>query len=230
MRIEANGIEKWYFRSGKDSNRFYAVRQTDLVLQPGKVTVLTGRSGSGKTTLMNIMAGLLKPDGGRILADGQDLYQMKDAALSGFRNQYFGMIPQGADVLPELTVMENILLPRGFYWKKNASASEEYREYAGELLKQMRIGQLTGVPAKELSGGERRRACVARALAGKPEVIFADEPTSDLDDENMYMVLTFLRRAADEGASVMIVTHDREALDYADVKLRMDGGTLVPVP
>ena len=227
MLIEAAGIEKWYFRGRKDSNRFFAVKRADLVLKPGQVTVLTGRSGSGKTTLMHMMSGLLTPDGGTLLADGQELYGMDDALLSRFRNQHFGMIPQGADVLPELTVMENILLPRGIFGKKKETSHGETEEYIKEIMEQMNILSLSGAAAKELSGGERRRVCAARALAQAPDVIFADEPTSDLDDENMHIVLSLLRKAADAGAAVMIVTHDSEAQDYADVKIQMKEGVLV---
>ena len=222
MKVEAAGIEKWYYRGGKGSNRFFAVQKTCLYLEPGQMTVVTGRSGSGKTTLMHMMAGLLTPDSGKVLVDGRDLYGMNDTELSRFRNRHFGMIPQGADVLPELTVMENILLARGICGNQKDPAYEEMREHAEELLEQMNILQLSKVRAKELSGGERRRVCVARALAGTPEVIFADEPTSDLDDENMHAVLRLIRKAADAGAAVMVVTHDIEALDYANVKIRMD--------
>ena len=227
MRMEAAGIEKWYFRAGKTGNRFFAVQKTDLALEPGQVTVLTGRSGSGKTTLMHMMAGLLIPGSGQVLADGRDLYRLDDKTLSCFRNQHFGMIPQGADVLPELTVMENVMLPCGIFKDLKDRTYKETREHAEKLLQDMNILQLSDVRAKELSGGERRRVCAARALAGMPEVVFADEPTSDLDDENMHAVLSLLRKAADAGAAVMIVTHDIEALDYADVKNRMDEGRLL---
>ena len=226
MRIEASGIEKWYFRSGRGSNRFYAVKNADLALDGGRLAVLTGRSGSGKTTLMHMMSGLLTPDSGRITADGQDMYAMNDAALSVLRNQRFGMMPQGGDVIPELTVMENIMLARGIFMKESDPAYVEAEKYAEELLDKMSISHLSGAFARELSGGERRRVCAVRALAGRPEVIFADEPTSDLDDENMRAVMSLLREAADGGAAVMIVTHDMDALDYANVRIRMDEGTL----
>ena len=165
MKIEAAGIEKWYFRGRKDSNRFFAVQQTDLVLEPGQLTVLTGRSGSGKTTLLHMMGGLLMPEHGNILAGGRDLYSMDDTELSEFRNQYFGMIPQGADLLPELTVIENILLAHGIFQNRKDQAYEKTKEYAGTLLEQMNILHLSEVRAKELSGGERRRVCIARAMA-----------------------------------------------------------------
>ena len=226
MKIEAKQIEKWFFRGSGSRNHFYAVEQTDFVLEPGKVTVLTGRSGSGKTTLMNMLAGLLRPDEGKVFVDGQDLYAQSDDTLSRMRNQHFGMIPQGAELLPELTVMENILLPHGIYRNRKPVNDLKIQENAEKLLEQMNILPLSGVFAKELSGGEKRRACIARALANNPEIIFADEPTSDLDDENMGIVLPVLREAADAGAAVMIVTHDREALEYADRKLRMEAGRL----
>lgn len=225
MIIEASAIEKWYFRGKADTNRFFAVNRTDLTLEPGKVTVLTGRSGSGKTTVMNIMSGLLSPDGGKVLADGKDLYAQDDRTLSEFRNMHFGMIPQGADVLPHLTVMENILLPRGICGRRDPKGTDSAGK-AQKLLECMGTGQLADVLAGELSGGERRRVCVARALAGRPDVIFADEPTSDLDDENMQTVLQMLRGAADAGAAVLVVSHDSEALDYAEVRLRMNSGVL----
>ena len=230
MLLEASAVEKWYLRGKGFSNRFFAVNSTDLILESGKVTVLTGRSGSGKTTLMNMMAGLLTPDGGKVLLDGKDLYAMDDNTLSRLRNRHFGMIPQGAEVLPDLTVMENILLPIGIYRDRYGRSASEAEECARELLEQMEIGDLSDVPAKELSGGERRRVCAARALAGAPEFVFADEPTSDLDDDNTKIILSVLRQATASGCAVMIVTHDPEALGYADIHYRMDGGSLSVLP
>ncbi len=233
MILKASAVEKWYLRGKGESNRFFAVRKTDLTLVSGKVTVLTGRSGSGKTTLMNMMAGLLTPDSGKVILDGQDLYAMKDDALSRLRNQLFGMIPQGADVLPELTVMENITLPQQIYRNRagsvfSADTKEEGTGFSSErcksLLEQMEISHLCDVQAKELSGGERRRMCIARALAGNPKFVFADEPTSDLDDESTRIILSMLRQAADLGCAVMIVSHDAETKEYADEEWRMDAG------
>ena len=224
MRLEAHSVEKWYLRGKGESNRFFAVKNTDLILESGKVTVLTGRSGSGKTTLMNILSGLLAPDGGKVMLDGRDLYGLNDDQLSKLRNRSFGMIPQGADVLPELTVMENIVLAQGIYGNKADASFCQAEQHGRKLIEQMEISHLSCVQAKELSGGERRRVCIARALAGTPAFIFADEPTSDLDDENTQIVLSILKDAAVSGSAVMIVTHDHEALDYADEKYRMDGG------
>ena len=170
-----------------------------------------------------MLSGILLPSGETVSADGQNLYAMDDRSLSAFRNRHMGMIPQGADLLPYLTVTENILLAQGICKGGDQKAAAER---AGALLNRLEIESLADVYAKELSGGERRRVCVARALAGSPGVLFADEPTSDLDDENTKTVLRLLREYADEGAAVFIVTHDREALDYADFRWRMDSGTV----
>jgi len=227
MKLEAAGIEKWYFRGRGDSNRFFAVKNTDLVLAPGTVTVLTGRSGSGKTTLLHMMAGLLTPDSGTICVDGNNLYEMSDRELSRFRNEHMGVIPQSAELLPVLTVMENILLPQGLFMDRTDAAMKDVRKKAEELLDRMGILQLTDVKARELSGGELRRAAAARALCASPALVFADEPTSDLDDENMRIVLGLLRKAADGGASVLIVSHDPEAKEYADQSLDMKQGEII---
>ena len=190
--------------------------------RPGKVTCLTGRSGSGKTTLLQMMAGLLTPDGGSVMADGKNIYALSDEELSGFQNQNFGMIPQGADLLGHLTVMENLLLPRQIYGKEEAGLTQT----ALVLLEKLGIKDLSQVPARELSGGERRRVCAIRALLGKPAVIFADEPTSDLDEENLCLVLDLLKEAAKGGTAVLIVTHDLEALKVADSHYRMQSGVI----
>ena len=245
MRIEATALEKWYLRDRKGSNRFFAVRRASLALEPGKVTVLIGRSGSGKTTLLQMLSGLLKPNGGRVLADDRDLFVLDDEALSAFRNAHFGMIPQGADLLGTLTVMENILLPwsigvgrtgrkpaagqsrekgRGEKEERTVRDTHALQTEAQALCERLGIAELARVPARELSGGERRRACIARALAGHPEAVFADEPTSDLDEANARLVLELLKEEAGRGAALLIVTHDREAESWADEMLRMESG------
>ena len=232
MILEASAVEKWYLRSKGGSNRIYALKKADLVLKPGTMTVLTGRSGSGKTTLMNILAGLLRPDGGNVKIGEKDMYSLNDDTLSGIRSQHFGMIPQGGEVLAALTGMENILLPQGISragrGDKKKSPLSDVEERASMLMEKAGILSLANVPAGEVSGGERRRICVVRALAGQPDFIFADEPTSDLDDANMQIVLQMLRQSADEGASVFVVTHDRETLSFADNRFRMDDGVLYP--
>ncbi|MBR3098111.1 MAG: ABC transporter ATP-binding protein [Clostridia bacterium] len=220
MDIRAEGISRRYFRRTGEANYFEAVCRTDFTVEAGKVTVLLGRSGSGKTTLLHMLAGLLTPTGGKIFLGDTDLYSLEDKALSEIRNKRIGVIPQGRSVIDTLTVLENILLPAALY------GGESRGQEALEWMKKLDIAHLADSRPTELSGGELRRVAIVRALAGKPEVILADEPTGDLDDENTALVLSALRDAARDGAAVLLVTHEGEAKQYADEVWRMNAGTL----
>ena len=219
--LEAQGIRKEFIRQGKGTNRLVAVQDTDLTLAPGELTVLMGRSGSGKSTLLNMLAGLLVPTAGRILLDGEDLYAMEDRALSRLRNARIGVIPQGQTALHSLTVLENVLLPVRMYDPKADAAPE-----AAALLERLGIAELQQDKPAALSGGELRRMAIARAVIRRPQIILADEPTGDLDDENTAIVFDFLRESARNGAAVLVVTHEGDAVQYADRIFRMNAGKL----
>ena len=220
MVLKAEHVSRRFFRQRKGSNVFYAVKDVTLELPAGTLTELTGRSGSGKSTLLNLLAGLLEPTEGKVFLDGEDLYALPDASRSRTRNEKLGVIPQGQSALHTLTVLENVLLPGLMYG--NACSEER----GMELLEQVGIAQLRNAYPGELSGGEQRRLAIARALALRPGVLLADEPTGDLDDENTQTVLSLLRRSADEGLAVLLVTHEREAARFADRHYRLDGGML----
>lgn len=222
MELKAEGISKQFLRKGKANNVIDAVKETDFELEEGKLTVLTGRSGSGKSTLLNMLSGVLEPTGGRVLLGEQDLYQLEDKDRSEIRNRCFGYIPQGQSAIMSLNVLENILLPYTLYGEPTGSAEE----YAKELLKRMGISDLAEAMPDELSGGEMRRMAIARALIKRPSVVFADEPTGDLDDENTGVVLELLKSIAKDGTAVLLVTHENEAKKYADRLYRMSGGVL----
>ena len=198
-----------------------ALKETDMVLPDGRLTVLEGRSGSGKTTLLNILAGVQNPSGGKVLYDGTDLYSMDDESLSRFRNDHCGIVPQGQTAVAALTVLENVMLPGTIY-----GVDKGLRERAEALLEKMKIADLKDVLPAELSGGEIRRMAIARALVRDPVVLFADEPTSDLDDENTEAVFGILREIAEAGKSVLVVTHERNADRYADDMYHMESGVL----
>ena len=219
--LEAQGIRKEFIRQGKGTNRLVAVQDTDLTLGAGELTVLMGRSGSGKSTLLNMLAGLLAPTAGRILLDGEDLYAMEDRALSRLRNARIGVIPQGQTALHSLTVLENVLLPVRMYDPKADAAPE-----ALALLERLGIAELQQDKPAALSGGELRRMAIARAAIRRPQIILADEPTGDLDDENTAIVFDFLRESARNGAAVLVVTHEGDAVQYADRIFRMNAGVL----
>ncbi len=223
MELIASGLARRFLRRSGDAGVFEAVRPVELTLRGGEMTVLTGRSGSGKTTLLTMLAGLLTPSAGTVSLDGRDLYSLADADLSRLRARHFAVIPQGASVISSLTVMENILFPAAL-----ARQTPPLRA-AEALMERLGILQLRNAAPGELSGGELRRMAVTRALAGQPDFVFADEPTADLDDENTVLVLTLLREAAQKGASVFVVTHEKDAAAYADRMLHMDAGSLTAV-
>ena len=222
MILRAEKTVKEFMRENRQAgtNCFCAVQETDLTLESGTLTVVTGRSGSGKSTLLNMLCGLSQPTRGRVLLEDADIYALSDAALSRLRNEKFGVIPQGQTALHSLTVIENALLPFYLYHESPDIS------YAEELLEMLGIAALRNVRPAELSGGELRRMSIARALVRKPPFIFADEPTGDLDDENTQAVFRFLREAADRGASAMVVTHEQGIEQYADRLFRMDAGVL----
>ena len=220
MELRAEGVSRRYFRQSKLSNVFFAVKETNFALPAGKLTEITGRSGSGKSTLLHMLAGLLAPTTGRVLLGDTDLYALDDAERSKLRNEHIGVIPQGQTALRSLTVLENVKLPCLMY------GDEVSDEIPMSLLERVGIAALRDAYPNELSGGELRRLAIARALLRRPRVLLADEPTSNLDDENTHAVLRLLRQCADEGAAVLLVTHEREAAEYADCVLYMSDGVL----
>ena len=215
--LYAEGIQKQYLRKRKDSNVFEAVQETTLEVANGKITVIHGRSGSGKSTTR-----------GRVLLGETDLYQLDDVRRALLRNEKFGVVPQGQSAIYSLNVLENVLLPFTMYEKRTKQSGDlqEARRRAEALLSATGLQELRDVFPQELSGGELRRMAIARALMMKPEIVFADEPTEDLDDSNTKVVLKLFEDAAKNGCAVLIVTHDNSVFPYANVLLRMDDGKL----
>ena len=221
MEIRADGISKKFFRKGRGTNYFTAVEPTDFTLYSNKLTSIMGRSGSGKTTLINMLSGLLVPSEGKVYLGNCDIYEVSDIERSQLRCSHIGVIPQGYTGLQSLTVLENILAP------SRICGGEDRTEKAMELMDKMGITHLAQVYSNELSGGEQRRMSIARALINSPHIIIADEPTSDLDEENTVLIMGVLREMADTGAAVLMVTHDKQAAGYADAILTMDNGRLI---
>lgn len=244
MIIKAQDISVSYTRNAKKDrkdNVINIIDPVDITIVPGKVTVIFGRSGSGKTTLLSVLAGLLKPSEGTVLYDDIDIYKQKDDIFSEFRNQNIGFIPQGQSLISGLTVRENILLPareskRSAYTSgvnavnANATSNENNEgsctKRADDLISTLGLLDRADYLPSQLSGGEIRRCAIARALINDPSVIFADEPTGDLDDHNTKIVFELLRQKARDDAAVVIVTHEETAYNYADIVYRMDAGAL----
>ena len=217
MNISAENIGKKY---SKKSRTVTAVQTTSAKFESGKLTVIFGRSGSGKTTLLNILSGLIKPTSGSVTYDGKDIFSLDDRELSKFRAGNIGYIPQGQSSLSALTVAENLTLPAALVGRDIPDDEVE------KLLITVGLADLKNAYPNELSGGELRRLAIARALINKPSVIFADEPTNDLDDENTRIVFELLKKTAKQGTAVIAVTHDTTAADHADTIYCMDAGVL----
>lgn len=219
MEVRASQITKEYYRKKRESNVFTALEPCCIDLRPGTLTVVRGRSGSGKSTLLNTLAGILTPTGGQVEYDGKDIYAIKDEERSLFRGRHIGCIPQGRSAHSALSVLDNVMLPLTIIGKRD-------EKKAVELLERFSIADLMDMNVKKLSGGELRRMAIARALIRDPEVLFADEPTGDLDEENTRLVFGQLKKIAGSGKTVFIVTHEEGAEAYADRVLTMENGRL----
>jgi len=219
MKVTGSGIKKDFIRETAETNVYTALAGCDIVLSPGELTVIQGRSGGGKTTLLNILAGVLPPTEGSVYYDEKDIYSLSDNELSVFRNRHIGYIPQGKSAIASLNVMENIALHFLLY-------GENVGKEADELIREFGIEGIKTAMPEELSGGELRRMAIVRSLVRKPDILFADEPTGDLDDENTELVFRELKKTADSGTAVLVVTHENGVEKYADRIYRMNGGRL----
>ncbi len=219
MRLEIRDLSKNYKRGGRV---FSAVKNVSLSVNGGDFIAITGRSGGGKSTLLNLIAGLLLPTSGEILIDGQDISKLSDKEASLLRNSVIGYIPQGQSLLSNLTVFDNARLP--FYLAKREGNPNDA---ASKLLSRFGIKDLADSYPESLSGGEMRRAAIARALINSPEILLADEPTSDLDAENTTKVAELFRDIAKRGASVIMVTHETDAVRGVDKLYTMKTGNLI---
>ncbi len=222
MILKAENISRRYFRKTGGANYFYAVKPLNMEICSGEVTLLTGRSGSGKTTLLNMLSGLLSPTEGKVWIGDTDLYSLNDKELSRLRSVKIGIVPQGRSAIDTLTVLENILLPAKLYGKALPIQA------ASQWMERLGIAPLRNARPAELSGGELRRMAIVRALAQSPDILFADEPTGDLDDENTDLVLSaFYDYAHKQKKAVFVVTHENDALKFADIICRMNSGQMV---
>lgn len=244
--LVVDDLTRRFRRRGKD---FDAVSHVDLVMDEGDFVAIVGRSGNGKSTLISMIAGLIEPTSGTVRVDGEIVGRMDDRTLSRLRNQTIGFVMQSQTLLSNLTVLDNVVLPATLFddaagvagpaapsdvsggeaadaMPEDAIAPDPLNERAMALLERLGVADLAGSYPKELSGGEMRRVSIARALMNGPRLIIADEPTGDLDQESTEVVMNLLRGLADEGTAVLMVTHDSEALGYADYALRMDAGVL----
>ena len=196
----------------------------DLQIQRGEVVSIVGPSGAGKTTLLQIMGTLDRADSGSVIIDGSDVMKLSDAKRSTFRGKHLGFVFQFHQLLAEFTALENVMMPAlicGTSW-------QQARRRAEELLAFMGLSQRASHKPSELSGGEKQRVAVCRALVNKPDVVFADEPSGSLDSQNKQELHRLFFDLRDQmGQTFVIVTHDEQLADLADRKICMQDGKII---
>jgi putative ABC transport system ATP-binding protein len=220
--VELSDVTKTY-RLG--NSPVVALDHLHLKISRGEFVAVTGKSGCGKSTLINIIGGLDSPDQGQVLINGEDITQMDDKRLTLFRRDRIGIIFQFFNLLPILSLEENIALPHLLKGSSNSLG-----EKIDHLLHEMGLSERKHHKPHELSGGEMQRVAICRALINDPELILADEPTGNLDSASGKQVLEILRRLKDEeGKTILLVTHSQEGAAMADRVLRMKDGKLLGI-
>jgi ABC-type lipoprotein export system ATPase subunit len=207
-------------------NEIVAVRDVTLEISRGEFVIVTGRSGSGKTTLLNLAGGLTRPSEGRVLVDGTNLWQLPDKEQSFFRNQKLGFVFQFPSLVPSLTALENVMLPAVF---SATGSRDNTRARAAGLLGTVGLADKLNSFPRQLSAGQQQRVVIARALLNQTEILLADEPTSDLDEQTETEIMELFRSIhRDTGITVVLVTHTSQLLSYGTRWLEMAGGGVRP--
>jgi len=217
--LVAKGVKKVY-QTGAESVE--ALRDLDLVVARGEFIAVMGPSGSGKTTLLNCLSGLDEIDGGSVTVEGEDIHKMSDAKRSKHRASKMGFIFQSFNLIPVFTAAENVELPLLLA----GAAPSEARSRADATLERVGLGHRKGHRPNELSGGEQQRVTIARALAGEPAIVWADEPTGNLDSETAHSIMDLLGELNREGLTLVLVTHDAAIGATAERLIKMRDGAI----
>ena len=222
MNIELKNISKTFWQNGIERT---VLKNSSLKLQQGKIIALTGVSGAGKSTLLSIAAGIQKPSSGSVFWNGTDIAEFSDDEISKLRNKNIGFVSQEYSLIPSLNVLDNVRLP---FFLTDGSKSDARQTIfrARELLVQLGLEKLSESFPGTLSGGENRRAVIARALMNDPEIIIADEPSSNLDSEQADKINQIFRTLAKNGKAVLLATHDEKAAASCDEHYILENGKL----
>lgn len=211
-----------YYQNGE--NIVKAVDHTDLNIERGKFTAIVGRSGSGKSTLLHMLGGLDYPDSGKVLIEGNDIFALKENKLAEFRRNKIGFIFQDYNLIPSLNVWENVVLPLGLDGRK------VNEKEIMEILEKIGLADKKDAMPNTLSGGQKQRTAIARALAGSPAIILADEPTGNLDSRTELEVMSLLKKCVKEfGQTLVMITHDETIAQMADVVIVIEDGKVVRI-
>lgn len=217
--LETKDLVKYY---GSGDNLVKAIDHTDIRVEPGEFVAVVGRSGSGKSTLLHMLGGLDRPDSGKVLVEGRDIFRLKDDRLAVFRRRKIGFIFQSYNLVPSLNVWENIVLPIGLDGRKVD------REYVMDIVQKIGMADRLHALPGTLSGGQQQRVAIARALASRPAIILADEPTGNLDSRTEIEVVSLLKHCVTEyGQTLVMITHDETIAQMADRMIVIEDGKVV---
>lgn len=219
--IKLKNVKKSYNIGGKE---FWALKGINIDINRGELLAIVGKSGSGKSTLLNLLGGIDTPTEGSIVINDNELNGMKESQLSHFRSENIGFIFQFFQLMPTLTVLENVIMPMDF---SNKISSSKRRERAEMLLSKVNIISHADKFPCSLSGGEQQRVAIARALANDPDIIFADEPTGNLDSNTTEDIFDLLKSITEGGKNVIMVTHNNELAERCNRIVRICDGQIV---
>ncbi|VIF87793.1 ABC transporter ATP-binding protein [Clostridioides difficile] len=221
MIIKAKQVSKTY---GSNNNKVIALNNVNLEINSGEFVSIIGPSGSGKSTLLHILSGLDNPTSGQVLLDDKDIYKYSEKELSALRRKSFGFVFQQFNLLPVLTASENISMP------VLLDKKQPDKDYLNEISSLLGIADRLNHLPHELSGGQQQRVAIARALIAKPDVIFADEPTGNLDSKSGSEVMNLLIKTSKQfGKTLVVITHDDRIAKLADRKISIIDGVLMEV-
>ncbi len=217
--LQTIDLVKYY---GDGESQVRAIDHTDIEVKNGEFVAVVGRSGSGKSTLLHMLGGLDRPDSGKVLIEGQDIFELKDDELAVFRRRKIGFIFQDFNLIPALNVWENVVLPIGLDGKKVS------RDYVMDIIRSIGMEDRLRALPNTLSGGQKQRVAIARALASRPAIILADEPTGNLDSKTEMEVITMLKSCVNKyGQTLVMITHDETIAQMADRVIIIEDGRVV---
>lgn len=221
--IQATGVTKWF---GESEARTMALRDVDLETHFGEMVYIAGPSGSGKTTLLSVLSGILRPDKGKVLVDGVDIWSLTPDKLAEFRLHKIGFCFQDYHLFPRLSTAENVAIPlilRRDNWNEAIHTANHYLEIVG-------LKDRANLPPIKLSGGEQQRVAIARAIVSQPDILIMDEPTASLDGETGTAIVKFVKtNVLSDKRCILIVTHDSRIYEFADRILDMEDGRLTGI-